>query len=296
MNAAVGEEPTPSSPEPDTPGELLRRQREQRGLSVQHAAEELHLDTWAIDALENNRFASLGAPVYAKGYLRKYALILGMSPETVIARYEALSDTPPVPVPAPTQQVDIVERISLKKPLLILASLAGAALLVWIATLFLDGMPATAPAPSDPAPSLEQSAPATVGAPTANEVAAAQLVQPDPAQSDMVRAPSASTASVHTATPGGVQVRLRLEFSETSWTEVYDATGRRLMFGLGEPGRVRNLVGVAPVRVTLGAASAVTAQVNDQPIVIPRRAGRDASKFVIDAAGQVATGAAASEQ
>lgn len=68
------------------------------------------------------------------------------------------------------------------------------------------------------------------------------------------------------------------------------------MFGLGEPGRVRNLVGVAPVRVTLGAASAVTAQVNDQPIVIPRRAGRDASKFVIDAAGQVATGAAASEQ
>lgn len=286
MNAAVGDEPTPSAPEPDTPGELLRRQREQRGLSVQHAAEELHLDTWAIDALENNRFASLGAPVYAKGYLRKYALILGVSPETVMARYDALTDTPPVPVPAPTQQVDIVERISLKKPLWIIGSLAAAALLVWIATLFIE----RAPGPSEPAPSVEQPS-ATEAPPTASEVATAPPEQPD-----IAPAPASSTAPVEMATADGVQVRLRLEFSEASWTEVYDATGRRLMFGLGDPSRVRNLAGVAPLRVTLGAASAVTAHVNDEPIVIPRRAGRDASKFVIGADGRIATGAAASEQ
>jgi cytoskeleton protein RodZ len=83
---------------------------------------------------------------------------------------------------------------------------------------------------------------------------------------------------------------LRLEFTDTSWTEVYDATDRRLMFGLGESGRVRDLSGVAPLRVTLGAASAVTAYVNDGLIVIPRREGRDASKFVIEADGAVRAG------
>jgi hypothetical protein len=48
--------------------------------------------------------------------------------------------------------------------------------------------------------------------------------------------------------------------------------------------------------VTLGAASAVKAYVNDQPIVIPRRVGRDASRFTIDAAGRVIPGVAANQE
>ena len=85
----------------DTPGEMLRAERERRGYSVQQAAEELHLDAWVIEAIEANRFEALGAPVYARGHLRKYAALLGLSPATVIERYEALSDTPVEPTPVP---------------------------------------------------------------------------------------------------------------------------------------------------------------------------------------------------
>jgi len=53
---------------------------------VQHVAEELHLDIRVIEALETNRFEALGAPVYARGHLRKYATLLGLSPATVLAR------------------------------------------------------------------------------------------------------------------------------------------------------------------------------------------------------------------
>jgi hypothetical protein len=80
---------------------------------------------------------------------------------------------------------------------------------------------------------------------------------------------------------------VRLEFVEPSWTEIYDASGKRLMFDMGTPGRVRTVAGVPPLRVNLGVASAVNAQVDDQPIVIPRRAGRDGAKFVIEADGSV---------
>jgi cytoskeleton protein RodZ len=83
------------------------------------------------------------------------------------------------------------------------------------------------------------------------------------------------------------EVRLRLEFTAPSWAEIYDASGKRLMFDMGTPGRVRTVAGVPPLRVNLGMASAVNAQVGERPIVIPRRAGKDGAKFSIEADGSV---------
>lgn len=84
-----------------TPGAMLAAERARRGLSIQQAAEGLHLDPWIIEAVEADRFVALGAPVYAKGYLKKYAALLGLAPEAVIARYDELTDTLPVPTPVP---------------------------------------------------------------------------------------------------------------------------------------------------------------------------------------------------
>ncbi len=81
-----------------TLGELLRTKREARGLSQQQAAEQLRLLPHWIDAFENNRFDSLVAPVYSRGYLRKYAILLELPPEEILARYEKLHDLPPAPV------------------------------------------------------------------------------------------------------------------------------------------------------------------------------------------------------
>ena len=58
------------------------------------------------------------------------------------------------------------------------------------------------------------------------------------------------------------------------------AAGRRLLFGLGDTGRVRTVAGTPPLRVTLGAASAVTVQVNDRSVVVPRlQSGKDSCKI-----------------
>jgi cytoskeleton protein RodZ len=298
MNAAASDQPPANSPDAATPGELLRRERERRGVSLQQAAEDLHLDAWTVEALEQNRFSTLGAPVYAKGYLRKYAALLDLSPEVIIARYESVADRPaaPTPIPIMTSAPLAAPRRSLKTPLLILAALIALAVVVWLVR-FLLSAPSTSPGIVEPlanpsveraevAESPEASGPAQVSDPP--EVAAAQASAAAPSG---VETPSEAAGATQTAAvPTGPSVRLRLEFSGTSWAEVHDATDRRLMFGLGEPGRVRNLTGVAPLRVTLGAASAVTAYVNDEQIVIPRREGRDASKFVVDASGAVRPG------
>jgi len=254
----------------ETPGGLLRAERERRGYSVQYAAEDLHLDVWVIEALEANRLEALGAPVYAKGHLRKYATLLGLSPATVLERYEALSGTPiePTPIPAAIAAPVPQRRSVPKAPLWIALAIAVAAGVAWLVyqlwplmqrsgiakTSEVPAVTAPEPAPSAPTPQIEQASPS---------------------------APAALTATAAT------EVRVRLEFREPSWAEIYDSTGKRLMFDMGTPGRVRTVAGVPPLRVSLGLVSAVNVQVNDRPIVVPRRAGWDSAKFVIEADGSV---------
>src|SRR5215510_8728536 len=85
---------TASAPRVLTPGDLLRQERERLGRTVQEFAEEMHLGVHMIEAMEANRFSVLGAPVFARGHLRKYAMLLGVSVERVQQLYEAASDRP----------------------------------------------------------------------------------------------------------------------------------------------------------------------------------------------------------
>jgi cytoskeleton protein RodZ len=281
MNEPVGGASGAAAAGPDTPGGMLRAERERRGYSVQHAAEEMHLDTRVIEALEANRFEALGAPVYARGHLRKYATILGLSPATVLSRYEALGGVPADPTPIPTTlatPVRVVERRRASKlPLWIAAAIAIVGGLAWLAFELLQSRVTDSATRSEVvAPAMTQQ---TVTEPTTASEPVARAPTPAPVAQAAPPAPPPQT------TAG--EVRLRLEFTEPSWTEIYDASGKRLMFDMGTPGRVRTVAGTPPLRVSLGLVSAVSAQVNDRPIVVPRRAGWDSAKFVIEADGSV---------
>jgi cytoskeleton protein RodZ len=74
-------------------GKQLLASRERQGLTVLQAAESLRVDTAVIDALEAGQFMALGAPVFARGYLRQYAEFLGESLDDVTGRYNTLSES-----------------------------------------------------------------------------------------------------------------------------------------------------------------------------------------------------------
>jgi cytoskeleton protein RodZ len=275
MNEPFGGASGAAAAGPDTPGGMLRAERERRGYSVQHAAEEMHLDMRVIEALEANRFEALGAPVYARGHLRKYATIVGLSPATVLARYDALGGMPANPTPIPTTlatPVRVVERRrGSKLPLWIAAAIAILAGLAWLAFELLQRR--------------------EVDSATTSEVVAPAVTQQSSTVSEPVAQKSVPVAQAAPQAPptplAAGDVRLRLEFTEPSWAEIYDASGKRLMFDMGTAGRVRTVAGAPPLRVNIGLASAVNAQVDDRPIVIPRSGGRDGAKFVIEADGSV---------
>jgi cytoskeleton protein RodZ len=280
-----------------SPGALLEQERTRRGLSIQEAAEGLHLDTWIIEAIESNRFLALGAPVYAKGYLRKYAALLGLAPEVIVARYDALTDTLPEPTPVPIMTTAPPPRPKWPKylgwSLLVVVAIAIGFVLYKFVWPLIDGLgssdvQSTVTVPAGPAVA-EAPAPPTIVAPSPASESAPAQAQPAPPPAEARPSPAATQAPVAASSEGapGDAVRLTLAFDTPSWVEVYDAGGGRLMYDIGQAGRVHRLEGQPPLNVVIGVANAVKVRVNDQDIVVPRRANRDSTRFIVAADGSV---------
>jgi cytoskeleton protein RodZ len=71
-------------------GEWLRRQREMREISLRDIAERTKISLRYLEAMEQDRFDLLPAPIFAKGFLREYARYVGLSPDEVVNHYLAV--------------------------------------------------------------------------------------------------------------------------------------------------------------------------------------------------------------
>ncbi len=58
-------------------GARLRAGRERMGLTQLQMAEKLHVDPKVVESLEAERFDALGAPVFVRGHLKRYADFIG---------------------------------------------------------------------------------------------------------------------------------------------------------------------------------------------------------------------------
>jgi cytoskeleton protein RodZ len=279
-----------------TPGAMLVHERTRRGLSVQQAAEGLHLDAWIVEAIESNRFLALGAPVYAKGYLRKYAVMLGLAPEVIVARYDALTDTLPEPTPVPIITTTPPPRPKWPKYIAwaVIAALIAGIVASVLPFVWPSSEPATTSAtqvgPASPTTAKEnQPAPRAAEVAVAIPEASVPVNVAEPVRREIVPdpAPAQQASSAPVAASNAEAVRLTLSFSNASWAEVYAADGERLFYDIGQAGRARTVSGTPPLNVVLGVVDAVNVQVNDRDIIVPRRANRESARFVVNADGSV---------
>ena len=71
------------------------------------------------------------------------------------------------------------------------------------------------------------------------------------------------------------QVRVLLTYTGDCWTEISDATGRRLFFALGKDGRTVELSGAEPLNVLFGSPAHVRVLVNGDEFALPETARPD---------------------
>jgi cytoskeleton protein RodZ len=99
MTDSNEQDKSPETGQSPSPGARLRAARERRGLSLVEAADALRLDQSLVEALERDDFAALGAPVFAKGHLRKYAVLTGEPVDDLLLAYHqrvGVQEAPPL--------------------------------------------------------------------------------------------------------------------------------------------------------------------------------------------------------
>lgn len=291
----VPEQDSDSSGEPENTGpvggERLRAAREEQQVSILEIAKELHLDEHKVRALEDNQFESLGAPVFAKGHLRKYAQLVGLDESEVLFDYHELTRSAGMP-PVVGKPKRVGSELSPGPWIIVVLVLIAAAFAYWWFTSGRELTSESSLAPpaetaiETPADAVAEDAlPAPAALPAADAGAAdeppADDIEPAAVEPMAVALPAdeavdTAPATTPPAEPG--EVTLSLAFTEDCWTEVSDSAGERLFFNLGRAGSSVTVSGTPPLSVLLGSADGVTVTVDGQeyPISDADRRGRTA--------------------
>lgn len=280
---------TPSDIEIETDkplaGMRLAEARRAQDISTLDIAKELHLDEPKVRALEENNFEMLGAPVFAKGHLRKYAELVGVSTDDILADYYSLNravGAPPVVGPVRKRERDyhLGQWLAAIAIIALLGAVVAAA--YWwyenrvaesvaqgntaVLAPFTSAVQKDVDASTDSALASDLPEPTEVGDTPGESGAVVAAAAPPEQRAEAVEFVSSATASSPSDVP---QATLTIRFSGDCWTEVSDATGKRLYFDLGVAGRSVTVTGTAPLRALFGDSVNVRVEVNGRDFVIP---------------------------
>lgn len=116
------------------PGQRLRKARELRGMSIEQVARELALTPRYVEAMETDAYKNLPEPAFVRGYMRRYAQLVKLSPDDIAAKFDQCyaedKETPALEV-RPQNPIQILGELA-RRPRMKAGRLAR-----WLALLFM---------------------------------------------------------------------------------------------------------------------------------------------------------------
>ncbi len=271
---------------PRSPGARLRAAREARGLRLDAVAESLGLARELIVALEADDYGRLGAPVYVRGYLRKYARFLELDGDELVTAYEEEAsphDPEVLAHVAPALARRSVGRwLVMALATVVIVALVFAGIWAW---RYMHHAQAVAQVPPPTAAVSTSAAFAQTGSPASTKSTPMTAAVVPPTLPGIA-------ASIPVAAQSGV--RLVLDVRRPCWIEVHDAGGKRLYYNLAPGGKTLAFTAEhGALKVFLGNADGVDVTVNGRAFPIPAgtRSGNTA-QFEVEPAGAPASASA----
>jgi cytoskeleton protein RodZ len=271
----------------ETAGEVLRKKRENIGLSIDHIANKLNLDSKLIELLEKNDYEKFNIETYLKGYLRAYAKFLDLDDDMVINLYKESNPekTPEIlPNVKPKIQRNSPDR-SVKLFSYIIGLAIALSILVWYQKNFLvqpseenlkianikihentniNGVDVDYKIinhtnywqwPINKAEKNYEN--------NSNEL---ELVGSEKTQDKIKNIADTNEVSAYNIQQGNDTVVLNL--TGDSWIEIYDGEGERLYLDLARSGKNYIINGNSPFNILLGAANNVSIEFNGSSVDI----------------------------
>ena len=250
-----------------------------------------------LEALEQDRFDVLPAPVFARGFLREYARVVGLNPDEVVNLY----------LVAQEERAEVSRRLERPKParpegLSSAPSSLGYGLLLGLAVVVFVGIAALlsffAERRRGAPPESNLVAPTSIGSPAATSGPSQAPEQPTGAPTAAAAPAAPATSSGADASPadagtGGTgsasaegPFRVVLNFSQDCWMEsVVD--GNRRTSELKAAGETVELEAFETVVLTLGNSRALTVEVNGVPFALPENSTRVVRDLRIERPGRL---------
>jgi cytoskeleton protein RodZ len=249
---------------PLRPGDILRYEREQKGLTIELASRQSRIKLSVLTAIESGETGKIPS-VYLRGYIMNYAGFLGVDPADLEDHMEHVKGADPE-----VRTVFTVKNSRSKAEKWLKASsyLAASALIATLAWQFTHE--AVRFSQGDSQLTSVKTPPAESGDPGSGEAGAG----PRPANTHL----NASIASVESLDKPGERSAasaaitdaperrifdassphsLSITTSADTWVEISDAAGSQLELDLIRAGSSREYSGQAPFEIMIGRASAV---------------------------------------
>lgn len=246
-------------------GVSLREAREARNISIEHAANQLHLDVRLLKAIEADDFSALPGTAYAYGYLRSYAKLLKVPEEEVLQKFlqkTQIDSNALVPEHMTFAVKNKVPSLSFRQTFLLTVFII--AVVASIAWVLLGDVLEKFSLSSDINENVELVVTEIVDE-QANpdvDVIPVEVLSIEEKQQDAIP-DSNQVKHVETMPVSQPAKALRLVFQADSWTEVRDASGETLIYRMVKEGENLELEGKAPYVILLGYAPGVTVSYKD---------------------------------
>lgn len=271
-------------------GETLRLAREARGLSVQEAARQLRLMNRQITAMEAEDFASLGQPVFARGFVRNYARLLGLDDAAILrlmggapAEPVEMNASPPLVLPGKwfTSGWLIAGMV-----LLLLLTVVPIGLYAWLSS---DAEEVSRPATRStaihtptPLPENQSPTPTTPPAQPVPNVDTYTATSPPNAMPTGSGREDGVAATDMPLAPAPVQREMRFEFAEDAWLEVKEGTGQTLYRKMNPQGSTLALTGQLPLNLVIGNAVHVRMSYQGRPLDLTPYINANVARFSLE--------------
>ena len=250
-------------------GTSFRKSRASLNLSIDKIAAETRINPRFLEAIENERFDLLPGGIFNRGFIRAYAVRLGLDPEEAVQGYEKLfrdGDSEPV-----QQETERVRGKTTKIPVYYVA-LAGLLILV-VVFYFLTrhkAPPLTAANPPVAEPrAIAPSEPSPAEVPAPETIAAT-----GPVSAPTPQAPPAKPAPIPASSPSNASVVIELEVREESWFKLSSDGSDVVNSEVLAPGTTRRYTAANSMNVSIGNAAGVALRVNGQPVSSLGRTGQ----------------------